>query len=570
MDLTQVEKLFREKTGLGIRADMLGKVAEAIETLMSRRGVRDRGEYLTLIAGDADAFHEIVDLLTINETYFYREAAQLEVFARRLVPRILADRGPEHRLRVLSAGCSTGEEPYSLVIALLENHCAIPGRLHFSVTGVDIDRTAVLKAREGIFGGRSFRSLDTRVLDRYFTPLEHSRYRIREDIRRMVTFDFHNLLETPYPPALREMDVVFYRNVSIYFESEIQKRIFRNLADILNPSGYLVVSSTETLSHDFRLLRLTEIDGVFLYAKADAAAGVAAEGADGGALAGRSGPMVNPDLLRPCPPILFPLPAAGGLDGPRPSARTRGGAPASIPESPGPNSFSRRSMPGQQADSASTRPISAPPGNPKIAALRSDAGGGRAATGGRPAVSPGPGAAPAAPMATDEGRYAAAREMAVNKAYDRALALLDGIGGGFIPAELLRAGILLNLNRTAEARRACEAVLKADPWNIEASMLLGIIAKTENDTETALGCFKAVIYGQTANWLAHFYLAGILQSQGQAERARREYGIVIRLLEKGGFADHGLSIFPLAFTESQIIHLCRQNMAGLERSYRGV
>lgn len=162
--------------------------------------------------------------------------------------------------------------------------------------------------------------------------------------------------------------------------------------------------------------------------------------------------------------------------------------------------------------------------------------------------------------------YEAALEAARNKRYDQALEILDRIiartslADG-VAARTLKAAILINQGRTDAAKALCEAALGADPLRTEASLLLGMIARRDNDLDAAARRFKEALYGDTANWLAHFYLAEIYQSRGETQRMRREYGIVIDLLTRGGFSDHGLSFFSLPFTEAEIIHLCRQNMA---------
>lgn len=164
-------------------------------------------------------------------------------------------RGLLHRGRTLFPGhCGHGENG-----AAAKAFC--------TVIGADIDNDAVRKAEKGIYSTLSFRGLSEDLRERYFEPLPGNMYRIKDCIRDLVEFRKLNLLGDDYPSELSGTDVIFYRNVSIYFESDTQRHIFTKLAGLLNDNGYLFVSSTETLSHNIGVLSLVEIDGVFLYEK---------------------------------------------------------------------------------------------------------------------------------------------------------------------------------------------------------------------------------------------------------------------------------------------------------------
>jgi chemotaxis protein methyltransferase CheR len=485
MELNPFIAFLRKEAGFTFKPDLVDRLGRELPGLMAQRGIRSAEAYLALLARDPDAFHEVVTLLTVNETYFHREPDHLRLMTRRLVPEIAARKPNGEPIRILSAGCSSGEEPYSIVIALSE---AAGGRLpadRYAVFGADIDADAIAKARRSHYGGRAFRALPPELRDRYFLPDAGGRFRIREALRRAVTFYTVNLLHRPYPPPLENMDLIFYRNVSIYFEPTIQRTIFGHLGDILNPGGYILVSSTETLSHDFKVLRLMALDGVFLYHKDPA---------------GEEAPL--------------PIGKVGLRGFPKSEADLRG-----FPKIGKPRRSSRSPHPSPPAAAERTAPT-----------------------------------------------YEAALEAARNKRYDQALEILDRIiartslADG-VAARPLKAAILINQGRTDAAKALCEDALDADPLRTEASLLLGMIARRDNDLDAAARRFKEALYGDTANWLAHFYLAEIYQSRGETQRMRREYGIVIDLLTRGGFSDHGLSFFSLPFTEAEIIHLCRQNMA---------
>ncbi len=471
MDLMECKALLRRRTGLILKPDMEERLANEIPRLMTLRGSPNLKAYLQLIRQNEEAFSELVNLLTVNETYFFREPEQLRVFSDHLIPNLLAEKSGPEPLRILSAGCSTGEEPYSIAMILAEKYGIRGAQSRFSVMGADIDSEALKKAQSAIYHRRSFRNLETLQKERFFKGVFSDRFRVIDEIRGMVKFYPANLLHFPFPAPLQRMDVIFYRNVSIYFDAEIQKQIFTHLSQILLEGGYLIVSATETLSHDFKVLRLKEIDGVFLYHK----------------------PVGKPTVS---PIAGFAVPGTA--------------ASAKAPE---------QKRPSPRRPERETR---------------------------------------------DSSGFENALSLARNKNYEEAVAILDGLlkKGPVTPSVYtLKAAILFNRRENEAAEILCHRALEKDSLCTEAFLLLGMTAIQTDDDETAIRRFKDAIYSQTANWLAHFYLARIYQARQDIRGMRREYGIVIRLLEKGGFDAHGLSFFPLPFTEEQIIHLCRQNMA---------
>lgn len=226
--------------------------------------------YYARLCADDGELGELVSLLTINETYFFREPEQLELLTGRLLPRLLADR-PARPIRILSAGCSTGEEPYSIVMALQERFGAAAERL-FEVAGGDIDHQALAKAREGRYTPFSFRGVDPRLRDRYFAAGDDGDFRVGEAIRRAVALHPLNLLADGLPLRLGTFDVIFFRNVSIYLDEPARRAILQRLAGLLSDGGYLILGSAETLANDLGVLPLIEEEGAFYFAKGAAAA----------------------------------------------------------------------------------------------------------------------------------------------------------------------------------------------------------------------------------------------------------------------------------------------------------
>lgn len=211
----------------------------------------------------------VIDLLTTNETYFFREDFQLKTFTEEVVPELVQVKKPrdDRYLRIWSAGCSSGEEPYTLAMLLLENPLLKGWTLE--VIGTDISQRVLKTAREGLFGQNSFRATDEKYLKRYFRPVGQ-KWQIDERVKELVTISHLNLFDKNRVTLLGEMDAIFCRNVIIYFDIEAKKRVIRSLFERLRPGGYLLLGHSESLlniSADFRLHHFTND---MLYQRPDA------------------------------------------------------------------------------------------------------------------------------------------------------------------------------------------------------------------------------------------------------------------------------------------------------------
>lgn len=258
------KEILLQACGFHFESERERSLATRIGQRMAERKIESMEAYLSLLQKDQQELQQLVEALTVNETYFFREPEQLHLMAGTLAPEILRRRTQEP-LRVVSAGCSTGEEPYSIAMILRE-HLGAGSEKLFSVIGVDIDSEVIATARTGIYERNSFRAMDSTLRDRYFYPCGPNQYQLGE-IKQQVTLAVANLLAKPYPPVLHQPDIIFYRNVSIYFPSRIQEAIFRQLAALLREDGYLFVGAAETMHHNLGVLKLIERNGLFFYHK---------------------------------------------------------------------------------------------------------------------------------------------------------------------------------------------------------------------------------------------------------------------------------------------------------------
>jgi chemotaxis protein methyltransferase CheR len=199
---------------------------------------------------------EIADRITTNETYFFREGYQLDAFSQELLPQLAALRGRSRRLSIWSAGCSTGEEVYTIAILLLES--GLFSGWDVRVFGSDLSRRVLKVARAAEYSSASFRVTTPERKNRWFEPVG-SRLRVNADVRALCRFGQINLVDPAMAAVLGDVDVAFCRNVLIYFDSASRRRVISTIERKLTPGGYLLLGHSESLSglsQGFELIHL--------------------------------------------------------------------------------------------------------------------------------------------------------------------------------------------------------------------------------------------------------------------------------------------------------------------------
>lgn len=209
----------------------------------------------------------LIDVVTTHETYFFREKRQLECFREEILPLLIAEKQKESlkTLRIWSAGCSTGEEPYTIAMILDE----IPQLAEWNVFifASDISSWALKVAREGVYGRSSFRDIDERYLKKYFKPVGNDRFKIDDCIREKVMFGKVNILDTSKLILFGMLDVIFCRNVLIYFDATAKKKAVQNLYERLRPGGFLLLGHSESLLGIDARLKLVHFKHDLVYQK---------------------------------------------------------------------------------------------------------------------------------------------------------------------------------------------------------------------------------------------------------------------------------------------------------------
>lgn len=184
--------------------------------------------------------------LTNNESYFFRAPNQLEVLRSDILPSLAREAHARDRpLRLLSAGCASGEEPYTLALIARE---VLRDPAAAVITGVDLDPDALDRARKAVYRSHALRSMEDSIRDRYFEPTEDGRWRLRPRFTSAARFQQGNLVAPEWPETVAAQDIVFCRNVLIYFDDAALRRAVENLYRVVRPGGYLFLGHAESLS----------------------------------------------------------------------------------------------------------------------------------------------------------------------------------------------------------------------------------------------------------------------------------------------------------------------------------
>ncbi len=222
-----------------------------IEKRLARRvrnhHFNDFRDYYRFIRYDRNSEEElcaIVDVLTVNETYFFREQNQLRAFSDEILEELRESNKDRKKLRIWSAGCSTGEEPYTLAM-LIQERGGFSG-WDIEIYGSDINQRVLQTARQGVYRRNSFRTTEPYYLNKYFIE-EDGVYRIADSVKRYVNFSYLNLLDPFKIKFMGKMDVILCRNVLIYFDGASRKRVIEHFFDRLVEGGYLLLGHAESL-----------------------------------------------------------------------------------------------------------------------------------------------------------------------------------------------------------------------------------------------------------------------------------------------------------------------------------
>ncbi len=432
-------------------------------------------DYFEVLSRDEAEFRELMSLITINETSFFRFPQQFEALRAHVLPEIMGDKVADNRIvRVWSAGCSTGEEPYTIGMALFDSGIETLD-WRYEVMGTDVSTKALGVARAGTYPGRALGNLSGEIVNRHFVQVGDDEYRVAPHVRKHVDFGYHNLIKEPYPLSLMgNWDIIFCRNVTIYFRLESTRRVVSNFYNSLNDGGYLFIGHSETLTSITDMFEPVEVGGVFLYRKS-------------------------------------------------PQEKRWHGFSAS-----GPQSLTRPTSAGVRSGRADTASAGPTPGEREEQRVaRQERIAQRERTRRAEAEEAAAGASSVAEMLhLARQHFAEGRPDEV----ERLIGLVLIADCGNADAHLLSAYVHADSGDYEAALAACTRALAVNPLLPGARYILGVIHQRQGDLVRAVSELKKTIYIDSDFALAHLNLGNIYKQQGKFDAAIREYENALRAL----------------------------------------
>jgi chemotaxis protein methyltransferase CheR len=246
-ELRRLSDFLYRRTGMVFTETKRYFVQRRVSERMAATGATSFASYFARLRNDLDGeVEQFINAFTVNETYFYREEHQLACLSGDILPERVRDRRGEP-IRIWCAPCATGEEPYSVAIWLLENWPLVDA-YEIEIIGSDIDTRVVEAAEAGLYGARALMRLPPSLVGKYFTQVDEGEWRILDELRQSVRFTTVNLVDAAEMRAHGRFDVIFCRNVLIYFDDGSRRAAAENLYECLLPGGFICLGHTESMS----------------------------------------------------------------------------------------------------------------------------------------------------------------------------------------------------------------------------------------------------------------------------------------------------------------------------------
>lgn len=270
-DYRKIRNFIHDKTGILFEDKKLYFVKKRLANRIKEVGAESALDYLRLLKFSDPRGNELQDFinsLTTNETYFFREFNQLQVFAEHCLLSLCErkKRLASRRLRIWSAGCATGEEPYTLAIILREM-LDDPDEWLLEILATDIDTKVLHTASQGIYDKRAVKEVPPEYLDTWFTVTSKGLCRIHPLLKKMVRFEKLNLTDRQAMAKITNVDFIFCRNVLIYFDNNVRVKVVESFRQSLNPGGYIFLGHSESMNRLSNLFTVTRAGGMITYQK---------------------------------------------------------------------------------------------------------------------------------------------------------------------------------------------------------------------------------------------------------------------------------------------------------------
>ncbi|WP_353684298.1 protein-glutamate O-methyltransferase CheR [Thermodesulfovibrio sp. 3907-1M] len=267
-DFERFREFFYRKTGIYFDENKRYFVDRRLIERIKATGHNSFKNYFIFLRFEASGkeLQTLINSLTINETYFFREEYQFKCMVNRMLSEIVSRKKPGSTIKIWSVPCSTGEEPYSICIYLLEYWKDID-KWDVEVIASDIDTCALEKARSGVYSERSVQNLPKAILQKYFKNIGNGYYKISEELRSSVEFMKINIVDKIEMKRYREFDIIFCRNLLIYFDDLSRKLAAENLYDALNPGGFICLGHSESMSRISPIFKVRKFPEAIVYQK---------------------------------------------------------------------------------------------------------------------------------------------------------------------------------------------------------------------------------------------------------------------------------------------------------------
>lgn len=510
--MEQFRDIIEVELGLSFGDDRAEQIAQA---LTSRSEVLRMSpqRYMAALDRDTEEWQHLAALLTVPESYFFRHSDHLNAFVDVAIPERMAAH-PHHRvLKILSVGCAGGEEPYTLSMTILQ-HERLVRDWDVRIRACDLNADALRHAERGVYTPWALRATSGTVRDRFF-QMVGKRYRIHDEVRQRVSFETCNVLRLSCPELRETFDIIFFRNVLIYFSAEAIRAAINGMAHLLAPGGYLFLGPAETLrgvSDDFQLCHTHE---AFYYRRRDKIAALepwgspAVESISLAAAAGEQQPRFHPSA-----PFEIPMSTAWIEEIERSSERVRElhAGHGSVSPEPAPSPDRRLGS----SSSAETQ---------RLASLFS---------------------------AERYGEVIAGAE-AISAEAQR-----DP------DACLLLAVAYLNQRDVPAAEAACKLLLELDSLNSSGHYVLALCREQSQDTAGAAEHDRIAVYLDETFAMPHLHLALLARRQGDARAARRSFEHASLLL--GRESASRILMFGGGFSREALRDLCRRELNALRNA----
>jgi chemotaxis protein methyltransferase CheR len=263
-DLRRFCEFLYQRTGISYSETKRFYIERRLFDRMDQVGTQSFAAYMNLIRTGGPEAEQVINSFTVNETYFYREEHQLRCLSRDLLPEIVTRRQPGDLVRIWCVPCSTGEEPYSVAIWLLQNWRLVDA-YNIEIIGSDIDTRVLAAALQGNYGERALSRLPGEVLEQYFEPAHQRDRQLIKDLRESVKFTQVNLLDAGNMAVQGRFDVILCRNVLIYFDDASRATASVNLYNALNPRGFICLGHSESMTRISSRFKVRRFEDAIVY-----------------------------------------------------------------------------------------------------------------------------------------------------------------------------------------------------------------------------------------------------------------------------------------------------------------